>query len=178
MTCLSCGSNEIQTQNENIPLVGLPTVILVGVAVARCQNCGDYEIAIPRHSRLIEIVSLAILNKKGKLTGNEIRWLRARIGWTGVQLARHVGVSQESVSKWERGHVCQSRMADRLIRLLAARHINSELYPDQALPLVSGSERNELQLRLQFVDSDWILTGSWSEFVVADPTLPQWAACG
>jgi len=178
MSCMLCNSERVQTNRENMPLVGLPHVTLVDVEVRRCADCGDFTMEIPAHSRMIEIVTLALLNKRGKLTGREIRWLRGHMGWSGIQLAEHVGVSAESVSKWEHDHTNQARTADRLIRLLVARQLSEELYPHQALTLVSQNGREPLRLRLRFDASDWHLAQELSASIVADPTRSQWALAG
>ena len=175
MKCLFCGSKEIKKKKEDVPLIGLPMITLVEIEVDACGNCGEYEIAIPHYERLIDIVTLALLNKKGRLSGREIRWLRGQLGWASSKLAEHVGVSPESVSKWENGRMNQTGTADRLIRLIVAKNFSPELYSLQALPLVSESSRQDVRFRLRHVGSDWKFDGSLPKVVVADPTQDKWA---
>ncbi len=54
------------------------------------------------------------------MTGKEIRALRRRLGWTQVALADAVGVSSNSVARWERGEMAISEPAARLLRKIAA----------------------------------------------------------
>jgi transcriptional regulator with XRE-family HTH domain len=54
------------------------------------------------------------------MTGDELRRLRRRLGFTQAQLAERVGVTANSVARWERGEMGIRESAARLIRLLAA----------------------------------------------------------
>jgi transcriptional regulator with XRE-family HTH domain len=85
---------------------GLPGVILLGVEVRRCQGCGAEEVAIPRIEEL------------HRLAPAEIKYLRKWLGWSGVDFARHMGTTPETVSRWEQGRVPMSPQADRLLRLM------------------------------------------------------------
>jgi DNA-binding transcriptional regulator YiaG len=48
----------------------------------------------------------------------EIRFLRKHVGLSGTQLAQRMGVTRETVSRWETGAVPMGSVADRLLRLL------------------------------------------------------------
>jgi len=174
MKCLRCGSEKSEKRRESHGLVGLPGIILVGVWVERCLDCGEYEVEIPRHSRLMEVVTRGILNKRGRLVGMEIRWLRGELEMTGVELARHVGVSGESVSKWERDQMKQSPPVDLLLRMLVGRRLGEGVFPEEALPLVSTEEREPLRMRLRFDEGDWKMEGGSEKGVVSDPTQAVW----
>jgi len=174
MQCLICGHAPMRTGAESLPLVGLPRITLVGVEVSRCPKCGDYEVSIPAHRRLVQIVTKALLGKRGRLAPAELKWLRSVMGWTSLQLAQHVGVSAESVSKWENGHTQQSRPADRLVRMLLAHGLEPEQYPLAALPLVSSSRKEELSLRLSYASGRWRLEGDKPTEMIADPTVERW----
>lgn len=52
------------------------------------------------------------------MTGDEVRRLRRRLGLTQVQLAELVGVSGNSVARWERDELGVRESAARLMRLL------------------------------------------------------------
>jgi len=52
------------------------------------------------------------------VTGDEVRRLRRRLGLTQVQLAELVGVSGNSVARWERDELGVRESAARLMRLL------------------------------------------------------------
>ncbi len=52
------------------------------------------------------------------MTGDEIKALRDRLGWTQEQLARRLGVSFTTINRWERGRFQASPMAVTLLRQL------------------------------------------------------------
>lgn len=64
---------------------GFAHVTLDGIVVSRCRRCGEHEATIP---------------------------LRKRLGWSGGDFA-HVGVSRETVSRWETGAAAMGPVAER-----------------------------------------------------------------
>ena len=56
------------------------------------------------------------------MTGTDLRRLRRRLGLTQVQLAARVGVTENTLARWERGTVGIGEVAARLVKLLAAQH--------------------------------------------------------
>ena len=50
-----------------------------------------------------------------------MRSLRTRLGWTQQKLADELGVSNDAVSRWERGEDPISRRTELAVRALAAR---------------------------------------------------------
>jgi transcriptional regulator with XRE-family HTH domain len=53
------------------------------------------------------------------MTGKEIRALRHKLDWTQVALAEAVGVTSNTVARWERGEMAISEPAARLLEKLA-----------------------------------------------------------
>jgi DNA-binding transcriptional regulator YiaG len=54
------------------------------------------------------------------MTGVEIRALREKLGWTQMALAEAVGVTSNTVARWERGEMVISEPASRLLQKIAA----------------------------------------------------------
>lgn len=54
------------------------------------------------------------------MTGAEIRALREKLGWTQKALAEAVGVTSNTVARWERGEMAISEPAARLLQKIAA----------------------------------------------------------
>jgi transcriptional regulator with XRE-family HTH domain len=54
------------------------------------------------------------------MTGVEIRALREKLGWTQMALAEAVGVTSNTVARWERGEMTISEPAARLLQKIAA----------------------------------------------------------
>jgi len=118
MKCMECGAESVSARETyNYKASGLP-VVLQNVEVRRCKECGEYEVVIPKLDELHNLIARAVVAKRARLTGAETRFLRTHLGWSGVDFARHMGVTAETVSRWENGHEVMSPPADRLLRLM------------------------------------------------------------
>ena len=119
-TCFNCG-HKMRTRRENVPFLGLPGVVLVGVPVSRCPSCGEYEVAIPNIDELHRVLALRVLrvvDESGRLTGAEIKFLRTVLDYTSAEFARLIGASPVTVSRWEHGAQPIGHHADALVRAL------------------------------------------------------------
>jgi putative transcriptional regulator len=56
------------------------------------------------------------------MTGKELRQIRKGLGLTQQQLAARIGVTSNSLARWERGEVGISEPVARLVRVLAQPH--------------------------------------------------------
>jgi len=54
------------------------------------------------------------------MTGAEVRRVRQRLGLTQVQLAAKLGVTENTLARWERGSVGIGEPVARLIRFVAS----------------------------------------------------------
>lgn len=121
MKCLQCGTEmTARRENHRYTASGLPNVTLVDVEVRRCARCGEYEVAIPAVADLHRVMALHVGKKREQLTPEEIRFLRKCMGWSGVDFARKMGVTPETVSRWERGRLRMSAPAEALLRIWVA----------------------------------------------------------
>ncbi len=55
-----------------------------------------------------------------------VRSLRNRLGWSQERLARELGVSFSTISRWERGEGEPSPMAERLLQELSREAVPAE----------------------------------------------------
>jgi DNA-binding transcriptional regulator YiaG len=55
------------------------------------------------------------------IKGAEIKKLRARMGFTQAELGRELGVTENTVARWERDEMKMSEPAVRLLRNIAAQ---------------------------------------------------------
>lgn len=154
MKCIVCGGR-MKTTRENFrhQALGLP-VTLVGVEVSRCAGCGVSEVAIPALEGLHRAVASALFTKAARLTGGEIRFLRKQLGWSGGELAEHLGVARETVSRWEQGSAPIGATADRLLRATVALATGLPLSTD-ALREIARGEPAPLGLRVQHDSKGW-----------------------
>lgn len=121
MKCLECGGPMKSTRENHQDVEGgLPYVVLMNLEVMVCQNCGEKEYMIPRIEDLHRLLARVVINKPGRLTGDEIRFLRTHLGYSSGDFARRMGVTIEQVSRWEHEKSAMSATAERLLRLLVA----------------------------------------------------------
>jgi putative zinc finger/helix-turn-helix YgiT family protein len=119
--CSQCGKPmKVGRENVKYDASGLPGITLENIEVRRCPGCGEYEVVIPRLEELHALIATAILQKSARLTGDEIRYLRKFLGWSGADFARMIGAKPETVSRWETGNAAMGVQADRLLRLMVA----------------------------------------------------------
>lgn len=116
-TCFNCG-HKMTRRREDVPYLGLPGTMLLGVNVSRCPNCGEHEVEIPMLDELNRGLALEVTKKPGRLDGAEIRFLRTVLDYAAVDFAKLLGASPVTVSRWEHDVQPINRLADALLRLL------------------------------------------------------------
>jgi putative zinc finger/helix-turn-helix YgiT family protein len=118
-------------ENHRYTESGLPNVVLVGVEVRRCRNCGESMVAIPHIEELHRALAMTLIRQTGRLAPSEIRFLRKWLGWSGVDFASHMGVAPETVSRWEsmENPKPMGGTAERLLRLAVAHGQPIDQYP-------------------------------------------------
>jgi putative zinc finger/helix-turn-helix YgiT family protein len=138
MTCLVCGA-EMKTRRENVryDACGLPGVTLMDVEVSRCPQCGEYEVAIAQIDDLHKAIARAVIRKTSRLDAAEIRYLRKYLGWSGADFATHMGMTPETISRWETGAEQVGSTADRLLRLMVATRDPVSEYPLEMLATIT-----------------------------------------
>ena len=63
------------------------------------------------------------------MDGNQLRALREQLGWTQVQMAEQLGVTANTIARWERDEMAIFEPAAKLVEILADRstgHTNRE----------------------------------------------------
>jgi putative transcriptional regulator len=138
--CMACGGPVTRKREKAYRYAecGLPQVMLVNaVEVATCPTCGETYTGIPAIERLHRVLA-ALIRKKRRLAPEEIKFLRKSLGWAGVDFAKHMGATPETVSRWEHGKVPMGAQADRLVRLLVARETPITEYSVDVLAHLAG----------------------------------------
>lgn len=98
-------------------------------------------VAIEDVDDLHNVLALAITQKKGRITGKELRYLRVHLSLSQDNMARRVmGVSEQSVSLWERtGKVPKS--ADILVRMLVIDALKGNARIRDMLDCINTADR-------------------------------------
>ena len=146
MKCMSCGGRMKKVRGD-YAYASLPGITLKGVEIYRC-SCGDEEVSIPRIEDLNRTIAGELVRKKAQLAPTEIRFLRKLLGWSGVDFARHFGVTPETVSRWESGKKPMGPVAERLLRLCTATRAPVEDYGlDELQDVAEDSGPAEMTLK-------------------------------
>lgn len=143
--CRECGKVGVVSRREDHLYVecGLPNVVVRDMEVRVCVECGTKSLVIERATELTRTIAMAIVGKHSRLTGAEVRYLRKSLGWSGVDFARHMSVTPETVSRWENGHDLISGTADRLLRLMVVVYEKrAEDYSLETLTEISDTQEN------------------------------------
>lgn len=157
MKCMLCGNEAMRRTRRNVPYRSLPGTILLDLEVWECAECGEHEIVIPSINELEEVLARTVAEKPGRLKPNEIRFLRKHVGWSGADFARCIGVTPETVSRWETGAVQMGPPAERLLRVCATRlePISDYETLEQLLKRQAEHARHDELLRLQHSGNNW-----------------------
>lgn len=155
--CRACSKSELSTSKENYLYseCGLPHVVLVGIDVRRCPECGHHEPILPRVTELHRTIALALVRKPSRLVGAEIRYLRKYLGWSGVDLAKRMGVDPATVSNWETDKDPIGAPSDRLVRVLVVIGQQVQDYVVDELANIESKRELPLHLRVSPKGNGW-----------------------
>lgn len=97
-------------------------------------------VSIEEADGLHRVVALDLTKKKGRITGKELKFLRVAMGLSQEGLGKLLGVSEQSVSLWERtGKVPQT--ADSVIRMLVSEKLNGNCKVSDVIERINTVER-------------------------------------
>ena len=131
--CTSCGKPvTLELRNYRYTEGGLSNVILQGIEIADCPHCGNEDIIIPRMEKIHRTIAQALANSPSRLNGEQLRFLRNHLGFTGEKLASYLHTDRTKISKWESGKDPIGNTTDRLLRLLVTV-LDTELRPGVSL---------------------------------------------
>lgn len=104
---------------------GLPNVYLIGIKYFTCE-CGNVVAEIPALKPLMRLIARDVIGNPGALTGEEIRFLRKRLGMKAVDFAKALGLEPETLSRIENNKQPASEQSDKLIRFFYALSIKDD----------------------------------------------------
>jgi transcriptional regulator with XRE-family HTH domain len=94
---------------------GLSNIYLVGI---RCiAESGKVIPEIPAIKSLTQLIARDLISKPTPLAGDEIRFLRKRLGKKQTDFSRDIGITPETLSRAENEHQSLGESTDKLIRL-------------------------------------------------------------
>lgn len=118
MTCPMCGKQTAHTLEEyDYRESGLNNVVVTGVDIFRCK-CGQEYVQLPGAQEVHDQVASTLLSKSSLLTGPEAKFLRKWLRLTSEEMAKPLGYTRVSVSRWEKHGPLVA--TDRALRLYAS----------------------------------------------------------
>lgn len=127
---------------------GLGNVYLVGIKYHVCKRCGSAAADIPALPELLTALARALVKKQSSLTGEELRFLRKRLKFSGIEFSSMIDISAETLSRIENGRYAVQLNTDKLVRFIYAsiardRFLNLEAIAKWSAELrtISGGER-------------------------------------
>lgn len=156
MKCLECGTPmKSRKEDYRYDECGLTHVTLVGVEVTRCPSCDNYEVSIPHIEELHRLLAKVLIDKSTRFTGEEVRFLRKSLGWSGSDFAKHMGVAEETVSRWENDAAPIGPQADRLLRFLVAQGRLTTSYPTERLKEIDLKRATATRMKVATRRAQW-----------------------
>jgi DNA-binding transcriptional regulator YiaG len=127
----------------------------MGIEVRRRATSGDHEVVIPHIEKLHEALAMAVVRHEARLSSSEVRFLRKYLGYSGVDFANLIGVSPETVSRWENKKETMGPSAERLLRMLVVHKLPIPRYPIETLTQISTRARMK-PIRFRQKGDGWI----------------------
>jgi putative transcriptional regulator len=123
MTCSMCDNKKSLKKTKithKYKECGLENVTLIGVEYSRCDKCGEEYYGYGNMEKLNEVIATVLIRKKEFLIGDEVRFLRKHLGYSGAMFAKIIGYDDATLSRLERGSQPVTKVFDRLIRFTVA----------------------------------------------------------
>lgn len=119
-------------ESVGIPEIGLPGACLSGTAVFVDEYPdGTLCAVIPNPAVLAHaLLAVVVLKDDGKMSGDELRFIRRTMGLTQSQLAAKLGSSREKITRMERGAAVITASDASAARLHGVMHLLRDLPAD------------------------------------------------
>lgn len=127
---------------------GLSNVWLVNGYTERETPYG-LSVSIPNLDDLHRIIGLGIISKAGKLSAEEVRFLRKEMGLSQKALAMTLHVQEITVRKWEKNG-CRNGPAQLLIRTLYREYVGGDGKVRDLVNQLNALDREIQQTELHF----------------------------
>jgi DNA-binding transcriptional regulator YiaG len=138
----------------------LDNVYLVGIKYYEHED-GTFSAEIPAAKQLMRLIARDLLFSEGTLSGNEIRFLRKRLGMKAVEFARLVALDASSFSRVENSKNIVSDQVNRLTRmsyLLFCKDPDLQQHADRLKELIQRELERHTDLKLVMKitsDNEW-----------------------
>lgn len=80
---------------------GLKNIYLKDIEIKRCHTCGEEDLVLTNVEDLHNLIALELAMQPERLRPEEVRFLRTHLGFSGVDFAKLISVTPETISRWE-----------------------------------------------------------------------------
>ena len=156
MKCPKCGGKlRVTGHTHRYVESGLSNVVLNGVQVRKCQECGEEEVAIPNITGLHRAIAALLVARKSALAAIELRFLRQFLGFSSKDFARTLGVAPETLSRWENASRDIPSVVDRVVRLLVVNVAPRTDYSADMLAKIRPTAPKHPRMTLRLGGDGW-----------------------
>lgn len=143
--------------------LGVPVTLHKSAVRHVCKKCGMTSVTVPYPERLAAAAAVYRCGVADKLLGQEIRFLRKSLAWTAAKLAEKVGVTPETISRWENDKAPMGPAMERILRMLVvsslkekapAIDIDSKSLIDMKIKAIRSEHLSRMDLALVFFKED------------------------
>lgn len=127
MNCLFCDSGNVSVEFERRDQAyGLPSINLVNVPAHVCGDCGERYVRLPKSHVLMRQIAEVLSDLNHDLAPSEFAFMRHHLRLSAKELAKRLGVSDVTVSRWEQGHSGIPRSAIRFVQTMVLASLGRE----------------------------------------------------
>jgi len=135
--CPICGKGPLKKEviEEKFAYKG-GTITIPDYVISKCDLCNETIVdkgTLKSSAKLLKNFKCKV---DGLLTGEEIREIRRKLGFTQEQMSEILGGGLKSFARYETGQICQSKAMDNLLRIL-------DRFPHVVHFIQDTSERSE-----------------------------------
>jgi putative zinc finger/helix-turn-helix YgiT family protein len=134
---------------------GLPNVTLKGVTQYTCEDCGEISYNYGDLDGLHKAIALCLYQKKTRLTGDEIRFLRKYLGYSQKMFALKADLTEEHLCRIENKKVPVSRLFDAFMRLIVLTEAPCRNYDAHDIAIQQQEAKKAKPIVLAHIKSKW-----------------------
>lgn len=168
--CEASVREHVATQDAPYRYVGsgLPNVFLTGIKYYVCKICGMQSADIPALKELLKSLGRTVVEKRSPLTGEEVRFLRKRLGLRSGDFATMVGCTPVHFSNIETGKTPPGKPLDRLIRVIYGMMAGDKKLAEamknfgQWITDIHGDDKEERIIAAHVKNNHWVIQSELS----------------
>jgi putative zinc finger/helix-turn-helix YgiT family protein len=155
--CYDCGGAKVTATvgPYRMKLAGEWHATIEDAVITHCGDCGGTGVGLENLDGIMRAIAAAVIRKPSRLAADEIRFLRTHLGWTGIKLAKMLGVGAGTVSRWENGKEPIGPVPDRLLRTLDVIREGAAGFDVDTLANIGDAAGAPLKLRVRKSGGKW-----------------------